>query len=301
MHNKHEYSSVFVGGVKLSGAILETLIEKDSGLRAVFCPTKEASSSNHDYLDLRPLAKGLDFHYYDDVNSSETLARIKSYKPDVAYVIGTSQILKKELLSIPKIGVLGGHIAMLPYNRGCNPIIWAIANGLTHSGLTMIWLDQGVDTGDIAAQREFDIKLDETATEIYAKVVALYQDMLGNELIPLFHRNSFPRRSQPKGPTNYWRRRKPSDGFIDWRMSATRIQNLVRALCPPYPGAEFKYKGVFHKVWRAEICAAQENRVPGEVLDINEESFMVKAGEGAIWIREHKFDLSNIRVGSFLG
>jgi methionyl-tRNA formyltransferase len=298
--NQFPFSSVFVGGVQLSGEILRCLMKIDTGLKAVFCPTREAASKNSDYLDLKPLSGQLPFHYYSDINEPSTVDAIASYHPDVVYILGTSQIIREELLSVPKNGILGGHIALLPNNKGCNPIIWAIANGLKKSGVTLIWLNNGVDAGDIAAQREFEIAPEETSTDIYSKVSRMYQTMMEEDLIPQFLKGHFPRIHQPQGTFNYWRRRKPADGCIDWRMSANRIHNLVRALNPPYPGADFDYKGESYRAFRTEVDAAEENRIPGEVLSIEGKDILIKAGEGAVWLREHELDPSLIKVGKFL-
>ncbi len=295
-----DFRSVFVGGIRLSASILSALVEADEGLEAVFCPSPEVAKGSHDdYVRLRPYAGDCAYHEYEDINASSTVAAIQQYEPDVLYVLGVSQILKAPLLDIPSEGCLGGHISLLPANRGCSPIIWAIANGLSQHGVTMIWLDEGIDTGDIAAQRSFQIQPHEHAGDVYEKVETLYVEMLETELLPSFHRGTFPRRSQPEESSNYWRRRGPVDGRIDWRMSARRIHNLVRALYHPYPGADAVYQEEKHKIWQTDIEIAAENRIPGEVLQIRGEDLLVKAGEDAVWLHDHELPVGNIEEGAF--
>ncbi|MCS3955390.1 methionyl-tRNA formyltransferase [Salinibacter ruber] len=294
-----DFRSVFVGGIRLSAAIVSALVDSDEGLQAVFCPSPEAASNHDDYVRLKPYAGDSNYHEYEDINAPGTVEKIAQYEPDVVYVIGVSQILKRPLLDTPTVGCLGGHIALLPANRGCNPIIWAIANGLSQHGVTMIWLDEGIDTGDIAAQRPFQIAPDEHAGDIYSKVERIYVEMLEKELLPEFHRGNFPRRPQPEEPSNYWRRRHPVDGRIDWRMSAERIHNLVRALYHPYPGADVVFDDQKYKVWRTEMEAASPTRIPGEVLDANGSDLLVKAGDGAVWLREHDVPTEALDVGTF--
>lgn len=292
--------SVFIGGIELSATVLASLVDVDEGLNAVFCPDPDSAALNDDYVRLGKYVDKAAYHEYKDINGIETIEKIASYNPDIIYVLGVSQILKSDLLDLPVVGCLGGHISLLPANRGCNPIIWAIANGLTQHGVTMIWLDEGIDTGDIAAQRPFHIHPNEHAGDIYKKVATLYVEMLETELLPQFRQGIFPRRPQSGGPSNYWRRRSPVDGRIDWRMSAQRIHNLVRALYYPYPGADAVLNKNTYKVWATEKQTASEVRIPGEVLDVDGTDLLVKAGENAVWLRVHDLPVDKIEVGTFL-
>jgi len=293
------FRSVFVGGVRLSATIVSALQDLDEGLEATFCPSPEAGAGHDDYVRLKSYVENCDYHEYEDINAPETVDRIAAYDPDVAYVIGVSQILKSPLLETPSVGCLGGHIALLPANRGCNPIIWAIANGLSQHGVTMIWLDEGIDTGDIAAQRPFQIRADENAGDAYEKVESIYVNILKEKLVPKFHESTFPRRPQPNGPSNYWRRRQPVDGRIDWRMSAQRIHNLVRALYHPYPGADVVYDDQKYKIWETATVDASRTRIPGEVLKVDGTDLLVKAGEKAIWLRDHDLPPEAAEAGTF--
>ena len=298
------FRSVFVGGIKLVVPLVEALVDRDPGLRAIFCPSASCAAANSDYVPLKPYARGLAYREYDDLNAPQTVAQIAGFEPDVIYAIGTSQILSPELLAVAKQGCLGGHIALLPANRGRHPIIWAIANGLDQSGLSIIWMDQGADTGQIAIQQPFRIEPEENAGDVYAKVQALYVDLVADRLLPSFLKGEFPRASQPAEtssgmPSNTWRKRRQKDGVVDWRMSARRIHNLVRALYHPYPGAAFTHKGVLYSLWRTELADGPENLEPGKILAIEGRRILVKAGEGALWLTEHEFDPALTRVGRY--
>lgn len=294
-----DFRSVFVGGIRLSQTILSALVDDDSGLQAVFCPSPEAGGGHDDYVRLKSHAGDRDYHEYDDLNAPGIIDTIRQYDPDILYILGVSQILQPALLSVPTVGCLGGHISLLPANRGCNPIIWAIANGMSQHGVTMIWLDEGIDTGDIAAQRPFRIGPDEHAGDVYEKVESLYIEMLEDELLPQFRQGEFPRRPQPEGPSNYWRRRSPVDGRIDWRMSARRIHDLVRALHHPYPGADAVCDGEKYKIWETEVALAPKNRIPGEVLQTMGTDLLVKTGKEAIWLRDHELPTDVLETGTF--
>lgn len=281
-------------GIKISKKVFSL-----RDVELIISPSPSLDNEKSDSVRGSEIDGEYDYYEYKSVNSEKTKQRVKKYNPEVVYIFGSSQILDAEFLNLARKGCLGGHISLLPSNRGCNPIIWAIANGLSQHGVTMIWLDEGVDTGDIAAQRPFQIGPDEHAGDVYEKVESLYIEMLEDELLPQFQQGEFPRRPQPEGPSNYWRRRSPVDGRIDWRMSARRIHNLVRALYHPYPGADAVYDGEKHKIWKTEPEPASETRIPGEVLDILDESILVKAGNDAIWLYEHGLPVGNIDKGEF--
>lgn len=290
--------SVFIGGRQLSAAMLTAIRGADPGLCAVFCPSAAADGQHSDYANLRHLGVGLSYVEYEDLNAPATVAAVAGLNPDVVYVLGTSQIVKAPLLETARLGVIGGHMASLPQNRGCSPLIWAIANGLTESAVTLFWMNVGTDTGDIAGQRGFAIPPYEHAGQVYPRATQAYCQLLTDELIPALARGEVPRKSQ-SGTTNYWRKRRPTDGRIDWRMSATRIHNLVRALHPPYPGADFTHRKSSYQLLRTRVAAAPENRYPGEILEIEGREVLVKAGEGAVWLLEHNFDPTITRVGRF--
>jgi methionyl-tRNA formyltransferase len=289
-----QFRSIFVGGVKLIEPLLQVLIEKDFGLQAIFCPSAK-SCTNSDFMDARTVIKDrLPCHVYDDINSENNIKLLRSYRPTVIYVIGISQIVKKRLLDIPIQGVLGGHISKLPENRGSNPIIWTIANGLKESALSLIWLDSGIDSGAVAEQREFKINNHENAGDVYEKVGKLYAEIFEDSLLPSFHVGHFPSQSQKNSNhSNRWRRRRYEDGVVDWRMSARRIHNLVRALYHPYPGASFINKNIEYKIWKSEIRKANPKYEPGRILEINtmNNTITVKAGEDAICLVDHSFDI----------
>lgn len=298
---KTEYKSVFIGGVKLAEPLLKKLLCEDSGLQAVFCPSGKRGQKNSDYCNFRDLVgTTVSYYEYDDLNSADVLEKLSQFSPTVIYVIGVSQLVSDEILKLPVEGCLGGHIAELPRNRGRHPIIWTLANGLSESAVSVIWLDNGVDSGDIADQRCFSISEDENAGDIYQRVADFYAEMIGDTLLPGFIEGDFPRKTQNLNGSNIWRGRKFQDGVIDWRMSARRIHNLIRALYHPYPGAAFRFNDEHITVWKSEVDKAKENLEPGKVLEIKESSILIKCGEGALWLLEHNLDHSLISEGDYL-
>ena len=277
---------VFIGTVEFSLRALEHLIGAGAHISGV-C-TRQASTFNADFADLEPVCRknGIPCLQVDDINSSDALNWIRERRPDVIFCFGWSFLLKGDLLALPPMGVLGYHPAALPANRGRHPLIWALALGLPKTASTFFFMDEGADSGDIVSQREIVIAPDDDAATLYAKMTATALKQV-NEFVPAIQEGRHQRLEQSPLLANYWRRRGPADGQIDWRMSARAVHNLVRALAKPYVGAEFRQQGQPIKVWKvAVVDDVAANIEPGKVLKTDNGQVLVKCGEGAVLLLE---------------
>jgi methionyl-tRNA formyltransferase len=273
---------VFIGSVDFSRTILETLIV--SGAEIVGVCTRENSKLNADHCDLSKISKenGIPWFYTSKINSRATITWIENLKPDVIFCIGWSQIISKELIELPPLGIIGFHPAQLPKNRGRHPITWALALGLEETASTFFRIDEGVDSGEIVSQERIPIsKLDNAAT-LYEKLAYVASQQVEN-LVRALEMKSLVSRVQDHSLANVWRKRHIEDGRIDWRMSADSIHNLVRGLTKPYVGAHFLSKGEEVKVWRTMLGIESEPNIePGKVLALTQEGPLIKCGQGSI-------------------
>ena len=282
---------IFIGAIEFSAYCLEALLGAGVNITGVFCPYRDAAVINNDYFDLGYIAKkfGKEVYYFNKVGDEAD--RIKTLDPDVILVLGLSQIIPSSILKVPKLGCIGSHPAMLPRNRGRHPIVWAIANGLRESGVTLFWLNEGIDTGDIWAQKAFGIEDTDDASTVYEKVKKISCELLEKGL-PELEKGIVTRVSQDPVRSNYLRKRIAKDGEIDWRMSSDRICNLVRALSRPYVGAHCRYGVRDVKIWKVKIVKDVEELVffePGKILSVNDGIIEVKTGDGAVRLVEHDF------------
>ncbi len=283
---------VFIGSVDFSRSCLEAMLKMGLSIAGVFCLERGAASANSDYADLGEVAGrlGRPCRYFNRIK--DEAENIRALEPDVIFVMGLSQIVPQEILDIPYVGTIGSHPALLPRNRGRHPLIWAIANGLTRSGLTFFWLDRGVDTGDIWAQRGFAIGPEDDASTVYERVKGLACEMLEAH-IPELEKGIARRKKQDSSIANTLRKRTAKDGEIDWRMGSKRICDLIRALYRPYPGAHCMHNGREVKVWKGKeykASGAVRGLEPGKVLSSDRGSIVVKTGDGAIELLEHGFE-----------
>lgn len=277
---------VLIGTVIFSRHMLQQLIEMGAAVEGV-C-TAQSAQLNSDYADLGPLCERHDIPLLrtDDINGAPTLEWIRARRPDVVLCFGWSRLIGRELLSLPPLGVVGYHPAELPANRGRHPLIWALVLGLDKTASTFFQMDEGADSGDILSQLPVAITDDDDAGSLYNKIVHAARGQLA-EFVPAMARGQLQPRPQPTARTNHWRKRGAADGRIDWRMPARGIHNLVRALAPPYPGADFLHAGTPIKVWKTEVTTdAPTNAEPGKVLAYRAGKPIVRCGDQAIVLLE---------------
>ena len=280
---------LFIGCVEFSARALQTLIAAKVEVAGVV--TRRQSVFNADFADLQPLcaAAGLAIHFTSDVNSGETLDWIGSRRPDIVFCFGWSSLIKRELLAMPAMGVIGFHPAALPRNRGRHPLIWALALGLEETASTFFFMDEGADSGDLLDQRPVPIHYEDTARTLYDRVAATALAQI-TAFLPKLQAGTFSRTPQDHRLANTWRKRGKNDGLIDFRMSSRGVYNLVRALTHPYIGAHALYRDQEVKVWAArEERTAAANIEAGKVVAVEENALLVKCGEGAVWLLRHEF------------
>jgi len=178
----------------------------------------------------------------DNPNTLGVAEQIRALQPDFFFSFYYREMLKRELLEIPKRGSLNMHGSLLPKYRGRVPVNWAIIHGETETGATLHYMTEKPDNGDIVAQQAVPILPDDTALEVFQKVTVAAEMALHHCLPDLLAgKRQAVKQDLSKG--GYFGGRKPEDGIIDWSKDARQIHNLVRAVAPPYPGATTQLMG----------------------------------------------------------
>jgi len=179
---------------------------------------------------------GLDVVAAADANAAELTRRVTELQPDFLFSFYYRAMLGAPLLRAARRGALNMHGSLLPKYRGRAPVNWAILHGERESGATLHYMVERADAGDIVDSQAVPILLDDDAREVFAKVTVAAETVLVRSL-PGLIAGSAQRRPQPIVPGQYFGRRRPEDGRIDWSRTALEIHNLVRAVAPPFPGA----------------------------------------------------------------
>jgi methionyl-tRNA formyltransferase len=215
------------------------------------------------------------------IKSSEAIERIRAWEPDVIVVMAYGQILPRAVLEIPRLACLNLHASLLPKYRGAAPIQAAIVAGDKETGITAIYMDEGLDTGDILLQKKVDISPNETGESLHHHLATIAPEAL-QESLQLLAAGTAPRRPQNSTTATYAPKLTRADGKIDWSESAEEIERKIRAF-NPWPGAFMELNGRNVKVFSASAVAGSGK--PGEILQTNKD-FVVAAGKGALSLRE---------------
>jgi len=239
-HPKADASAVVFAyhdiGVRCLEALLELGVDvrlvvthQDSESELVWFGSVEALAKTNNIAVITPL----------DVNSADVIAQVSQCEPDFIFSFYYRQMLGQKLLDIPGRGAFNVHGSLLPKYRGRVPVNWAIIHGEKESGVSLHRMEIKPDAGNLLAQRAVSILRNDTAFDVFQKLKCAAEIML-LETVPdmLAGRLTDAPLDLEKG--SYFSGRKPEDGRIDWRLPATGIHNLIRAVAPPYPGAFFE-------------------------------------------------------------
>jgi methionyl-tRNA formyltransferase len=209
----------------------------------IVCNIIFAKIRSHQHEAAKKISK--DYHiplmFQPQVNDPEYsvfFKHISSLKPDLIVVNSYSMIIQPEILSLTMGNTINIHGALLPQYRGANPTQWAILNDEFETGVTMHYMTEKIDNGDIIAQKRIPIFFDDTWRDIQSRILIATDSLLGEEIPKILSGNTI-RVPQDDKKARYWRRRNPEDGRIDRDMSVREIYNLIRALVKPHPGAYF--------------------------------------------------------------
>ena len=194
------------------------------------------------------------------VNAPELERELIALQPDFLFSFYYRSLLGAPLLAAARLGALNMHGSLLPKYRGRAPVNWAIVRGERETGATLHYMAERADAGDIVDQASVPILIDDDAREVFAKVTVAAETILARSLPGLIDGRA-PRRPQPIEPGQYFGRRRPQDGRIDWQRSALEIHNLVRAVAPPFPGAFGQVGG---ERWEIHRTRLSELRAPRE-------------------------------------
>ncbi len=215
------------------------------------------------------------------IKEREAIEEVRTLAPDVIVVAAYGQILPRDVLEIPKVACLNLHASLLPRWRGAAPIQAAIAAGDQETGITVMYMDEGVDTGDILLQGRIDIRVDESGGSLHDRLAQIAPDAL-LESLGLLVKGSAPRIPQDNTLVTYAPKLKREDGKIDWSEPAEAIERKIRAF-NPWPGAFMAIDGRNLKIFSASIVDLSGK--PGEILG-SEKEFIIAAGERALSLDE---------------
>lgn len=228
------------------------------------------------------------------------VAELQAFEADVAVVVAYGQILSRAVLDVPKFGCLNIHASLLPRHRGAAPIQAAIRDGDSETGVTLMFMDEGLDTGDILLMKRLPIDSDDTGGSLHDKLAQMAPAALA-EALALLATGNAPRVRQDEALATHVRKLTRQDGRIEWSRSALELDRLIRAYTP-WPGTVCVFRGMQMKVHRAEpIADASVSPTPGTVVGAGTEGILVSCGSGLLRLLEVQMEGSRrLAVADFL-
>ncbi|MBE5941949.1 MAG: methionyl-tRNA formyltransferase [Lachnospiraceae bacterium] len=251
---------------------------KGRGKKVVFTPVKE-----------KALEYGLTVSQPEKVSEESFVANLRQMNPDVIVVVAFGQILPESILNIPKYGCINVHASLLPAYRGAAPIQWAVIDGLAESGVTTMYMEKGLDTGDIILQSTIPLAENETGGSLFDKLAVEGADLL-IETLKQLENGLATRTKQDDSKSSYAKMLSKDMGNIDFSKSAVELERLIRGL-NPWPSAYTRLDDKFLKVYEADVLSENEvdtlgalQQTPGTIIATDKKSFTVRCKEGALRI-----------------
>jgi methionyl-tRNA formyltransferase len=269
------------GGYEIAAVVTQPDRPKGRGKKLTPPPVKE-----------RALGAGLRVLQPERVKDSGFIEALKELSPDIIIVVAYGQILPEEIINLPAMGCINVHASLLPKYRGAAPINWCIINGESRTGVTTMYMDKGMDTGDILLQRETEIGENETAGELHDRLAALGADLLLETLEGL-QRNEVERKAQDHSAATYAPQLDRETGRVDWNSDAKSIYNLIRGT-NPWPGCYTVYKGERMKLWEAKVLEQKSRGTAGKVLEAGHGGMLVQAGSGTLLVTKIQMPSSRV-------
>ena len=271
-----------------NNVVLDTLI-KNSNVMDIFC--RPANINNESICKVKAIAKihSIPVRQPSRKDLYRCIEYIASLNADLIVVCGYKYIIPKEVFTLPKFGTTNIHPSYLPVHRGQHVINWAIINGENETGVTIHFIDEGIDTGDIILQKKVPILFEDTAKTLHDKIYREACELLIYLLNCVASGKQIKRKKQDATKASYLKPRVPEDGRINWDKSGLEIYNLIRALVKPWPGAYSCIRGKKIIIWSAEFKNnySYNYHSNGEIIKMSDSTLMIQVSGGQIITQEY--------------
>lgn len=279
---------IFMGTPDFAVGTLEAIIE--AGHEVVLVVTQpDKPKGRSGALQFPPvkecaLAHNIEVFQPTRIRLEENVEYLRKYNADIMVVAAFGQILPKSILDMPKYGCINVHASLLPKYRGAAPIQWSILNGDEFTGVTIMRMDVGMDTGDMIAKREIRIAEDETGGSLFDKLAVLGA-RLCVDTMPLIEAGTVSYIPQDDAQATHASMISKELGDIDWNRSAVEIERLIRGL-NPWPSAYTTLDGKTFKIWKAKVVSESNEQRPGCIVKVTKDSIEVQTGNGVLALLE---------------
>lgn len=287
-----------IGQAAFGADVLKGLLKKGHEVVGVFCPPDRGEKP--DPLKQAALEAGIPVFQPPRMKDPEAYERMVALNADLGVLAFVTDIVPERVFNAPRYGSICYHPSLLPKYRGASAINWAVINGETKTGLTIFWVDAGIDTGDILLQKEVEIGPEETTGEVYFnKLYPLgVEAML--EAVDLIAQGRAPRIPQDHSQATYDPPCDEKVAALDWNKPGRVVFNFIRG-CDPQPGATTTFRGEKVKLYNARFLEETHSARPGEILEVTEKGLKVAVSGAAVLITRFRTkDLGKVKAPEFI-
>ena len=276
---------IFVGSQNYGARCLEYLVKNSESVQAVFTFKPDKHETLDDETEQIALANKI--RVIKSRNLKNHHDYIQELSPDLIFVVGWRTIIPEEIYSLPRLGCIGIHGSLLPKYRGFAPLNWALINGEEEVGVSMFYIGEGVDMGDIIAQKGMKVDHEDDMAVIKENFDELIVNLFIEQLSKIISGDITPVK-QDEQNASYGCMRLPEDGEINWSLPATELYNFIRALGKPYPGAFTFFNGKKLYIWKASLVEDDMLYLgkPGATVKIESKGVQINTGNGVLLIED---------------
>jgi methionyl-tRNA formyltransferase len=288
---------ILIGQAAFAEKTLEKLVNKGEEVVAVFCPP-DAPGGKFDPIKQRALQLNIPVHQQKSMKGPEVLEKFVALNADLAILAFVTQIVPPPVFNAPRFGSICFHPSLLPKYRGRSAINWALINGEATTGISLFWVDEGIDTGPLLLQKEVPVGPEETTGTIYFnKLFPIGVEAIA-EAVDLIKAGNSPRIVQDESRANYDPPCGDEHAKIDWSKPAQTVYNLIRG-CDPQPGAHTTWQGKMVRLYECRLEKRTASAQPGEVVAIEGETLSITAPGGTIIAKKARGEGGKVAASEF--
>lgn len=288
---------ILIGQAAFAEKTLERLVGKGEKIVAVYCPL-DPPNGKFDPVKQKALELGISVRQHTSFKAAEVCDEFVALNADLAVLAFVTQIVPPQVFSVPRLGSICFHPSLLPKYRGASALNWALIKGESITGLSLFWVEKGIDTGPILLQKEVKVDPDDTTGSLYFnKIFPLGIEAIG-AAIDLINAGNPPRIVQDESKANYDPPCGDAHAKIDWSKPAQEVYNLIRG-CDPQPGAHTTWQGKMVRVFDARLQSGANTAPAGQVTAVGAEALVIALNGGTLTVKKLRGDGAKVSGAEF--
>jgi methionyl-tRNA formyltransferase len=288
---------ILIGQAAFAEKTLDKLVGKGEEILAVYCPP-DPPSGKFDPVKQKALELSIPVRQHKSFKAPEVREEFVALNADLAILAFVSFIVPPQVFSVPRLGSICFHPSLLPKYRGASAINWALIKGESVTGLSLFWVDPGIDTGPVLLQKELKVGPDDTTGSLYFnKIFPMGIEAIG-EAVDLINKGNPPRIVQDESKATYDPPCRDEHAKIDWAKPAQEVYNLIRG-CDPQPGAHTTWQGKMVRIFDARLQSGTSSAPAGQVTGIGAEEITIALNDGTLTVKKLRGDGAKISGAEF--